>query len=594
MKKRQKKTTKGFGIQESRENSKKMNNTLNQEDEKSQSEGIFKTTIKPLLEIGNIKKAEPALRLLAQADSKYSEIYEALYSLGLQEKNKKESEYWRKKWLNTRAQNKKAGMKQVEELKRAGEERLQITLLERVLSIDPNDDTIKISLLDNFLENERWDKARKFIKESFTDKHLGIEVLWRSAWLEFETDNKQELIAINRKIDKVIKGKGNSAEQSIVNKYQCLRTVEFNTKENKIKDKEYWSILDQVKNNWPENRIISIWLFKQEKRNNMALELTQKAMERQKNSGILLKQKAVLNLRLGKWQKGFKDLLKIDKKERYDPNNEVINIISHESMGDSLLWSRWISQVEDIEGKKIKLHIQPPLVAFMKRNLKSKVQISSKPMSTNQNHNNLMVLSLPGFQGWQPELLKKLPLWVADETIKAQWSKKLRINACKPLIALNWHGSALNAAAENENTDIPLSEMKPPSTMGKDLFELIGVQKGIGTEELEKCNFKDRFINQQDQVKMMNTLDQLAAVLSLCDWLICDDSGPAHMAGCLGIKTIVCLPETTNWRWPASENTPPWYPNTIMIRKSKNQNWRSCLEKAWEIVEQSLISKTNT
>lgn len=63
-------------------------------------------------------------------------------------------------------------------------------------------------------------------------------------------------------------------------------------------------------------------------------------------------------------------------------------------------------------------------------------------------------------------------------------------------------------------------------------------------------------------------LDSFERVAS-CDVVVTVDTAIAHMAGSLGIPTVVMPPMTVDWRymgWPTGTGT-PWYPSQLVVRK---------------------------
>ena len=64
-----------------------------------------------------------------------------------------------------------------------------------------------------------------------------------------------------------------------------------------------------------------------------------------------------------------------------------------------------------------------------------------------------------------------------------------------------------------------------------------------------------------------------AAVLSLCDLVICVDTSIAHVAGALGRPAFVLLPFQPDWRWTLDREHSPWYPATRLFRQPSPGDW---------------------
>jgi hypothetical protein len=133
---------------------------------------------------------------------------------------------------------------------------------------------------------------------------------------------------------------------------------------------------------------------------------------------------------------------------------------------------------------------------------------------------------------------------------------------------LKWHRS-----------NIPLETFQPVSELPG--VRLLSLQKGFGQEQLNTCSFRHRFVSIQDDVNHVQQLEHMAALMSLCHWVVTDESGPAHLAGCLGIPGVVLLPQRINWRWGSPyPDRHPWYPSLKLIRQQPQQAWSELVAEA--------------
>ena len=87
--------------------------------------------------------------------------------------------------------------------------------------------------------------------------------------------------------------------------------------------------------------------------------------------------------------------------------------------------------------------------------------------------------------------------------------------------------------------------------------EIEGVYEELG-ERVWACGEVD---NRED-------LDGLAALIEACDEVVSIGNATAHLAGALGKRTRVLLPEAPSWRWLAKGHTTPWYGSITLQRDS--------------------------
>ena len=83
-----------------------------------------------------------------------------------------------------------------------------------------------------------------------------------------------------------------------------------------------------------------------------------------------------------------------------------------------------------------------------------------------------------------------------------------------------------------------------------------------------------------------------AAALTKMDLLITCDTGAAHLAGCLGVKTWLLLPQTPDWRWLMHRTDTPWYPSMTLYRQKHAGDWDQVMRRILDDLRK-LESHTN-
>ena len=69
-----------------------------------------------------------------------------------------------------------------------------------------------------------------------------------------------------------------------------------------------------------------------------------------------------------------------------------------------------------------------------------------------------------------------------------------------------------------------------------------------------------------------------AAICSHMDLIVSVDTSVAHLAGSLGIKTLLMAPLWPEWRWGLERGKSNWYPNTQIVRQLEAGKWAPVLE----------------
>ncbi len=68
-----------------------------------------------------------------------------------------------------------------------------------------------------------------------------------------------------------------------------------------------------------------------------------------------------------------------------------------------------------------------------------------------------------------------------------------------------------------------------------------------------------------------------AAAMSLMDVVVSVDTVHCHIAGSLGLRTLVPLSAVPDWRWGLDGETTPWYPTMRLLRQTQEGHWHEPL-----------------
>jgi hypothetical protein len=72
-----------------------------------------------------------------------------------------------------------------------------------------------------------------------------------------------------------------------------------------------------------------------------------------------------------------------------------------------------------------------------------------------------------------------------------------------------------------------------------------------------------------------------ARLINHCIAVVTIDTAVAHLAGCLGVKTYLCLPYAGCWRWGMSTDS-DWYPSVRIVRQERPGEWDSVIARVVE------------
>lgn len=149
----------------------------------------------------------------------------------------------------------------------------------------------------------------------------------------------------------------------------------------------------------------------------------------------------------------------------------------------------------------------------------------------------------------------------------------------QPTIALAWSG---NPHHENDHRRSIPGELLAPLLRCEGI-RFVALQKTPPVSSVLPADLHDRII---DVGESCHSFNDSAHVLRRVDLLVTVDTAVAHLAGSLGVPTLVCLPFTPDFRWGVSGSTTPWYDSVTLVRQRETGDWESVLTEVRQTVEQ--------
>ena len=256
--------------------------------------------------------------------------------------------------------------------------------------------------------------------------------------------------------------------------------------------------------------------------------------------------------------------------------NTQLLLVSEQGYGDTLQFMRYAQALKQ-QGIHTSLCAQTKLHSLIQAS-----GIDASPLTPDQA--NLVtdgqwipLLSLPKHLGVGPDnpIITEPYIHTTDE-LSTKWRTILSAEQ-RPIIGINWQG---NPAAENtelRGRSLPLETFAPIAQLKS--ITMLSLQKGFGSEQLENCSFKDRFVSCQDQINDTWDFLETAAIIANCDLIITSDTSVAHLAGGMGKPTWLLLKKIPEWRWGLESDSTFWYPSMRLFRQKESGNWDEVMER---------------
>ena len=195
-------------------------------------------------------------------------------------------------------------------------------------------------------------------------------------------------------------------------------------------------------------------------------------------------------------------------------------------------------------------------------------------------------MSLPYYCGTRLDSIPAaIPYVHADPARVAHWQSMLPETGVR--VGLVWKG---NPKFEND-ADRSLSSLS--------VLSPLRAVPGVAFVSLQKIYGEDEAARMADEwpllelgSKMVDFADT-AAILDQLDLVICIDTAVAHLAGALGKRCWVMLPDyKADWRWLTGREDTPWYPGTMrLFRQSVQGSWDDVADRLAMALEEFVAER---
>ena len=241
-----------------------------------------------------------------------------------------------------------------------------------------------------------------------------------------------------------------------------------------------------------------------------------------------------------------------------------ILIHAEQGFGDSFQFLRYIPLVAERGGKVI-LVVQADLESFASR-LAGCSQLIASGAQLPPFDYHCPLLSLPlAFNTVIDTIPAAIPYLHALPERIAHWKNRLG-SSPKYRVAIVWAGRPTHG--NDANRSIALHHLQ--ALMQHPSIECLSVQKGDALAQLQTLPEHCVVNNLSNDI---DSFEDTAAILQLVDELVTVDTSVAHLAGALGTRVRVLLPQVPDWRWLLDRNDSPWYPSAKLYRQTERADW---------------------
>ena len=159
----------------------------------------------------------------------------------------------------------------------------------------------------------------------------------------------------------------------------------------------------------------------------------------------------------------------------------------------------------------------------------------------------------------------KIPTKTINESKKnlEQYTKKFKIG-------LSW--KSFNTLYSNQKS---LNLFDFDYLINSNDFDFINLQYGNVSKEIDSYNTNSKSkIHVLENIDLFNDFIKVGSILKNIDLFITVSNSTAHLAGALGVKTLLIKPfsQATFHYWNQPTNRTPWYDSIVLVEKNELEN----------------------
>lgn len=250
-------------------------------------------------------------------------------------------------------------------------------------------------------------------------------------------------------------------------------------------------------------------------------------------------------------------------------NGRTILLYAEQGLGDTLQFLRYVPLVA-ARGGRVVLEVQRPLLPLLAPmpGVEGAAQVIARGDPLPPFDLECPLMSLPrAFATALDGVPADIPYLRPDPRRVARWRDRLGPHGAIR-VGLVWAG----------NPRFPADGERSPKLAGlRRLLDVpgcrfYGLQMGPGRADLADAVLPGSFTDLGDEI---TDFADTAAIMANLDLVVSSCTGPAHLAGALGVPLWLALPFSPDWRWLTGRDDSPWYPTARLFRQPSPGDWPS-------------------
>lgn len=243
-------------------------------------------------------------------------------------------------------------------------------------------------------------------------------------------------------------------------------------------------------------------------------------------------------------------------------------LYAEQGLGDSLQMLRFLPEAVRRAGGAVTLLVPPALARIARRAAGAEAVGIVTALADDAVFDAACgLMSLPGILGLAApaDAASPGPYLGHDPARAAHFASRLATHPGRKL-GIVWLGG--QAGSANRRRRLPEDALLPLLTLPG--WTPVSLQFGVAQPAITG----QALVDLSDDIA---DFDDLAAAMTAVDAVVSLDSGPAHLAGALGVPTWILVPWLHDWRWGLDGEHCAWYPAATLVRQPVGGRWDAAI-----------------
>lgn len=293
----------------------------------------------------------------------------------------------------------------------------------------------------------------------------------------------------------------------------------------------------------------------------------------------------------GDWKRGFEEYeYRLKDEELYPPlpyppwngedlDGKTLYVNPEQGAGDVIMVSRYLPWIKERWPTARVLFYCPQILIALFWEFRHVVEFLPPNIPHPEADFGVHLMSLPRIHGTTPENIPSDPGLILKRSLQDTVGINLTTDSAYFKVGIAWTGNLKNL--ENADRSIPLETMlriaENPAVVP------FSLQVDHGVEDIERLAMGNVVVEQSTSFKK-GGFATTAAYVRQMDLIVTVSTSTAHVAGALGVPTLLLLHHDPYWAWLRGRDDCVWYPSVRLIRQTRLGDWGPVIAAAQDII----------